>query len=46
MKKQLIRKLSWLLAVGCVSALAFTACKSTSEHPGSPEHPKKTEHPK
>ena len=43
MKKQMIKQLSWLLAIGLVSALAFTACKSTSEHP-SKEHPKK-EHP-
>jgi len=44
MKKQTnLTKLSWLLALCFASALALSACKSSSEHPHK-EHPKK-EHP-
>jgi len=40
MKKQTIhKKFPWLLSIGFASALALSACKSTSEHP-SKEHPK------
>lgn len=44
MKNQtIVKKLSWLLAICFVSALALSACRSTHEHP-SKEHPTK-EHP-
>jgi hypothetical protein len=38
-----LKKFSWLLAICFASALAFSACKHTDEHPGK-EHPQK-EHP-
>jgi hypothetical protein len=38
-----LKKVSLLVLVCFVSALAFSACKHTDEHP-SAEHPKK-EHP-
>ena len=44
MKNQSIHgKLSWLLVLCFVSALALSACKNTGEHP-TKEHPIK-EHP-
>jgi len=44
MKNQtIVKKLSWLLATGFVSALALSPCRNTAEHPQG-EHPKK-EHP-
>jgi hypothetical protein len=39
MKKQMIKTLSLLLATGFVPALAFTACKSTAEHPNKSGQP-------
>jgi hypothetical protein len=43
MKNQtIVQKLSWLLALSFASALVFSACKNTSEHPQG-EHPQ--EHP-
>jgi ABC-type oligopeptide transport system substrate-binding subunit len=38
-----LKKVSWLLMIAFVTALALSACKSSSEHPHK-EHPKK-EHP-
>ena len=44
MKNQMVvKKLTWLLAICFVSALALSACRHTGEHPKG-EHPKK-EHP-
>lgn len=39
-----LKKLSWLLVICFVSALALSACRHSEEHPGKQEHPKK-EHP-
>ncbi|MCI0537637.1 MAG: hypothetical protein L0Z50_20675 [Verrucomicrobiales bacterium] len=38
--RTVIKKFSWLLAIGFASALVFSGCKSTGEHPQG-EHPKK-----
>jgi len=49
MKNQtLLKKTTWVLALCFASALALSACKSTSEHPTKSEHPQKEhpEHPK
>jgi hypothetical protein len=44
MKPQIVlKKLCLWLVIGFVSALAFSACKSTGERPAKSEHP---EHPK
>ena len=42
--KNTLKKAAYLLAIWTVSAMALTACKSTSEEPGKPEHPT-SEHP-
>jgi hypothetical protein len=39
-----VKKFSWVLLACSVSALTFSACKSTDEHPTKSEHPTK-EHP-
>ncbi len=36
-----LRKLSWLLLICFVSALALSACKNSEEHPSKQEHPTK-----
>ncbi len=45
MKNAILRKnSSWLLALGLVSMLSLSACKSADEHPHKTEHPTQ-EHP-
>jgi hypothetical protein len=43
--KPCLTKWSWLLVLCFVTALAFSGCKSTHEHPAKSEHPTQ-EHPK
>jgi hypothetical protein len=49
MMNQMIKKVALGLAIACVPALAFTACKSASEHPGNTTNaaacPQPSEHP-
>jgi len=40
--QEILRKMLWVLAIGFVSAMAFSACKSTGADPKQAEHP---EHP-